>query len=153
MATAMSISMVAWMVYRRHRALLTVEMVAAMFAGFLVLLLPLWAHVISAGTFMVAAHRLDAALHARCDAGPARGVHASPRACHAMPRAQVEIGGRRRWRQSVGVIVTSLEPGSMTNVESVASPPRVIVSTWWPRGSLSTRSFVDATSGRVADRR
>ena len=128
MATAMSISMVAWMVYRRHRALLTVEMVAAMFAGFLVLLLPLWAHVISAGTFMVAAHRLDAALHARCDAGPARGVHASPRACHAMPRAQVEIGGRRRWRQSVGVIVTSLEPGRWRTSRAwphrLVSPPR-----------------------------
>jgi len=56
MATAMSMPMVAWMVYRGHRALLTVEMVAAMFAGFLVLLPPLWVGAISAATFMVVGH-------------------------------------------------------------------------------------------------
>ena len=58
MATAMSIPMVAWMMYRRHRALLTVEMVAAMFAGFLVLLPPFWVGALSAATFMIAGHIL-----------------------------------------------------------------------------------------------
>lgn len=37
MATAMSIPMAAWMAFRRHRARLTVEMCAAMYAGYLVL--------------------------------------------------------------------------------------------------------------------
>jgi len=88
MATAMSIPMVAWMMYRRHRTLLTVEMVAAMFAGFLVLLPPLWMGAISAATFMIAGHilmplfMLLAMLGRRGEYMHHDHAHASPSACH-----------------------------------------------------------------------
>ena len=58
MATAMSVPMVAWMVWRRHRPGLTVEMVAAMVAGFVVLFPFLWAGVLSDSGVMMTGHVL-----------------------------------------------------------------------------------------------
>ena len=108
MATAMSMPMVAWMVYRGHRALLTVEMVAAivtpvgpiemvaaMFAGFLVLLPPLWVGAISAATFMVVGHivmpllMLLAMLARRGEY--THHHHASPSACHEVVAAGDQV--------------------------------------------------------------
>lgn len=96
MATAMSMPMVAWMVYRGHRALLTVEMVAAMFAGFLVLLPPLWVGAISAATFMVVGHivmplLMLLAMLARRGEYTHHHAHASPSACHEVVAAGGQV--------------------------------------------------------------
>ncbi len=58
MATNMTIAMSAWMRYRGHRWTATVEMAAAMYLPFLVLLIPLWLGLISATGLVVLGHVL-----------------------------------------------------------------------------------------------
>ncbi len=58
MATAMTIPMAAWMVHRGHRTRLTVEMCAAMVAGFVVLLPVLWAGWLGEMGVMMTGHTL-----------------------------------------------------------------------------------------------
>jgi hypothetical protein len=58
MATNMTIGMALWMRIRRHSWPRIAEMSAAMYLPFLVLLVPHWLGVISAGTMMTAGHLL-----------------------------------------------------------------------------------------------
>ena len=58
MAADMTIGMAVWMVLRGHPQRMIVEMSVAMVAPFLVLLIPLAAGVITAGTLMLAGHVL-----------------------------------------------------------------------------------------------
>ena len=58
MATNMTIGMAVWMRIRRHSWPRIAEMSAAMYLPFLVLLVPHWFGVISAGTVMTAGHLL-----------------------------------------------------------------------------------------------
>jgi hypothetical protein len=58
MATNMTIGMAVWMRIRRHSWARIAEMSAAMYLPFLVLLVPHWLGVISAGTVMTAGHLL-----------------------------------------------------------------------------------------------
>ena len=58
MATAMSIPMAAWMAHRRHRARLTVEMCAAMYAGYVVLFPLHWARALGEMGVMMWGHVL-----------------------------------------------------------------------------------------------
>ena len=58
MATNMTIGMALWMRIRRHSWPRIAEMSAAMYLPFLVLLLPHWLGVISAGTVMTGGHLL-----------------------------------------------------------------------------------------------
>jgi flagellar biosynthetic protein FliP len=58
MATNMTIGMALWMRIRRHSWPRIVEMSAAMYLPFLVLLVPHWLGVISAGTVMTGGHVL-----------------------------------------------------------------------------------------------
>jgi flagellar biosynthetic protein FliP len=58
MATDMAIGMAAWMAFRRHSVRAIAEMSAAMYVPFLVLLVPYWLGVLSAGTVMTAGHLL-----------------------------------------------------------------------------------------------
>ncbi len=57
-ATAMAVPMAAWMVHRRHRTRLTVEMCAAMYAGHLVLFPLLWVGAVSEMGVMMWGHVL-----------------------------------------------------------------------------------------------
>jgi hypothetical protein len=58
MATTMTVPMVAWMRFRGHRARPTVEMAAAMYAGFVVLFPFLWAGALGEMGVMMAGHVL-----------------------------------------------------------------------------------------------
>jgi hypothetical protein len=58
MATDMTIVMAAWMRYRGHGWMSTVEMSAAMYVPFVVLFVPLWMGLLSANGLMVAGHVL-----------------------------------------------------------------------------------------------
>lgn len=58
MATEMSAGMIAWMRFRGHGWAPTLEMCAAMFVPFLVLLVPHWAGALSADAVMVGGHVL-----------------------------------------------------------------------------------------------
>ena len=58
MATNMTIGMALWMRIRRHSWPRIAEMSAAMYLPFLVLLVPHWLGVISAGTMMTVGHLL-----------------------------------------------------------------------------------------------
>ena len=58
MATDMALGMGAWMRFRRHSWGAIGAMSAAMYLPFAVLLVPLWAGAISAGTLMTAGHVL-----------------------------------------------------------------------------------------------
>jgi hypothetical protein len=58
MATNMTIGMALWMRIRRHSWRQIAEMSAAMYLPFVVLLIPHWLGVISAGTVMTAGHLL-----------------------------------------------------------------------------------------------
>ena len=58
MAADMTIGMATWMVLRGHPRRMIVEMSVAMVAPFLLLLIPLAAGVITAGTLMLAGHVL-----------------------------------------------------------------------------------------------
>jgi hypothetical protein len=58
MATAMSLPMAAWMTYRGHRPWLTVEMCAAMYAGFVLLFPLLWTGALDEMGMMMAGHTL-----------------------------------------------------------------------------------------------
>jgi hypothetical protein len=58
MATNMTIGMALWMRIRRHSWPRIAEMSAAMYLPFLVLLVPHWLGLISAGTVMTAGHLL-----------------------------------------------------------------------------------------------
>jgi flagellar biosynthetic protein FliP len=58
MATDMAIGMGAWMCFRRHSWGAIAVMSAAMYLPFLVLLIPLWAGLITGGTLLVAGHVL-----------------------------------------------------------------------------------------------
>jgi hypothetical protein len=58
MATAMSVPMAVWMAYRGHRARLTMEMCAAMYAGYLVLFPLHWAGALSEMGVMMWGHVL-----------------------------------------------------------------------------------------------
>lgn len=58
MATDMTVGMSLWMWFRRHPRREVVEMGAAMYAPFLVLLGPFWAGWVSASALLVAGHVL-----------------------------------------------------------------------------------------------
>lgn len=58
MATYMTIGMSVWMRYRGHNWQRVGEMAAAMFAPFLVLLVPFWVGLISGGVLLVGGHLL-----------------------------------------------------------------------------------------------
>jgi copper chaperone CopZ len=58
MATNMTIGMSLWMRYRRHGWASIAEMGAAMYLPFVVLFVPYWAGVLSAGALMTAGHLL-----------------------------------------------------------------------------------------------
>jgi hypothetical protein len=58
MATNMAIGMAAWMAFRRHSPIAIVEMSAAMYLPFVVLLVPYWAGLIGAGVVFTAGHLL-----------------------------------------------------------------------------------------------
>ena len=58
MATAMTVPMVGWMWFRGHRARPTVEMAAAMYAGFVVLFPFLWAGALDDMGVMMVGHVL-----------------------------------------------------------------------------------------------
>jgi flagellar biosynthetic protein FliP len=58
MATNMTIGMAAWMVVRRHSWPSIIEMSAAMYLPFIVLFVPFWAGLISAGALLTLGHLL-----------------------------------------------------------------------------------------------
>jgi hypothetical protein len=58
MATTMSVPMAAWMAYRGHRWWLTLEMCAAMYAGFVLLFPLLWTGALDEMGVMMAGHTL-----------------------------------------------------------------------------------------------
>ncbi|HEY0696903.1 MAG TPA: hypothetical protein VGD43_03735 [Micromonospora sp.] len=58
MAVNMSIGMSVWMRYRRHSWASILEMDAVMVASFVVLLVPFWTGVLSAGAVMMVGHML-----------------------------------------------------------------------------------------------
>jgi hypothetical protein len=58
MATNMAIGMAAWMAFRKHSVVAIAEMSAAMYLPFLVLLVPYWAGILSAGVVFTAGHLL-----------------------------------------------------------------------------------------------
>lgn len=58
MATNMTVGMAAWMAWRRHGPISIVEMSAAMYLSFAVLLPPFWAGWISEGAVLTAGHVL-----------------------------------------------------------------------------------------------
>jgi len=58
MATNMAIGMAAWMAFRKHSRIAIVEMSAAMYVPFLVLLVPYWAGAVSAGVVFTGGHLL-----------------------------------------------------------------------------------------------
>jgi flagellar biosynthetic protein FliP len=58
MATYMSVGMSAWMRYRGHTWARVGEMAGAMFAPFLVLLVPFWSGLISGGALLICGHVL-----------------------------------------------------------------------------------------------
>ena len=83
MATYMTIGMAIWMRYRGHAWARVEEMGAAMFAPFIVLLVPFWAGLISGGVLLVGGHLLmlpcmvGAMLYRREDYSRDHGHHAS----------------------------------------------------------------------------
>ncbi len=126
MATSMSIGMAVWMRVRRHGWASILEMCAAMYVPFLVLLVPYWAGGISGSTVMVGGHvlmvpaMLLAMLRRR-----AEYTHPSHRAT-----------GRRRWGKAalrVGVIVVA-----------VLAPPAVV-------GAVNAVSYLDTIYRPPAD--
>lgn len=58
MATGMSVAMAAWMWHRRHTAAAIGEMIAAMYAPFLILLLPWWFGLVPADAVLLGGHLL-----------------------------------------------------------------------------------------------
>ena len=58
MATDMTVAMSAWMLFRRHRWVAVAEMAAAMYLPFVVLFVPMWAGVLSAGGMLLWGHVL-----------------------------------------------------------------------------------------------
>ena len=81
MATNMTLGMGAWMALRRHSAMSIAEMSLAMYLPFVVLFVPYWLGVMSAGTVMTAGHLLMlpamavAMLHRREEHASHRGRH------------------------------------------------------------------------------
>ena len=58
MATNMTVAMAGWMRFRGHTRAPIIEMCAAMYLPFLILLVPLWQDAITANTFVLGGHVL-----------------------------------------------------------------------------------------------
>ena len=102
MATNMTIGMAALMAVRRHAWPGIVEMSAAMYAPFIILFVPYWTGLITAGGLFLTRPSPDAAGHAVGDAAPPRRVHRRPH--HAPQRTPArDLYFPGRWFGTGGV--------------------------------------------------
>jgi putative intracellular protease/amidase len=124
MATDMSIGMAVWMRVRRHGWASILEMTAAMYVPFLVLLVPYWAGAISGSTMMMGAHVLMV---------PAM-LLAMLRRRAEYTHARQASGVRRRWAKPLAwagaIVVAVLVPpvavgafNAVTYLDTVYRPP------------------------------